>query len=166
MKKTAIFPGTFDPLTLGHIDLINRATQLFDTVTIAIATGVGKIPAFTLEERLSLTQAIFQNYPQVRTTSFSGLLVDFMQENAIQVVIRGIRNLADAEYELQLATINQAMKPDIETVFLPTHPKYAHISSTAVREIAAKGGSLAHLSLFVPPLVVEAFKKTYVPKNY
>lgn len=161
IKKTAIFPGTFDPITLGHVDLIQRSLALFDTVLVAITAGTGKTPAFSLEERLSLIKAIFPNNPNVKAEPFSGLLVDLMQTHHIQVVIRGLRTLADAEYEFQLATMNRSMQPQVETIFLQTDPKYAHISSTVVREIAAKSTieSLDNLSLFVPPPVVQAFKK-------
>ncbi len=161
MNHTAIFPGTFDPLTFGHVDLVHRALQLFDKVIIAMTAGTGKSPAFTATERLSLAQLVFADSPKVQALTFSGLLVDFMQENDIRFVLRGIRTLADVEYEFQLATMNGLMKPGIETVFLQTAPQYAHISSTIVREIAAKSNpkSLGDLSLFVPPPVVEAFVK-------
>jgi len=160
MNKTAIFPGTFDPITHGHIDLVNRATQLFDHVLLAVTAGAGKSPAFSLEERIRLAQEVFADNPHVSIEPLSGLLVDFMQQRNINIVVRGIRALADVQYEFQLATMNQLMKPNLETVFLKPDERFSHISSTIVREIAAKGGenTLGDLTLFVPPIVVAAFQ--------
>lgn len=160
-KNTAVYPGTFDPVTYGHIDLVERASHLFEAIIIAVSAGAGKTPAFSLEQRLALTAQVFAHNPRVKVAPFNGLLVDFMQTNNIQVVLRGLRTLADVQYEFQLATMNQLMKSGIETVFLKTADQYAHISSTIVREIAVKGGeqSLGDLALFVPPVVVEAFAK-------
>lgn len=156
---SAVYPGTFDPVTYGHIDLVTRATQLFDQVILAVTVGAGKSPAFPLEQRLALAAEVFADNSRVEIVPFSGLLVDFMQQRNICVILRGIRTLADLQYEFQLATMNQLMKANIETVFLKTADKYAHISSTIVREIAAKGGdnTLGDLSLFVPATVVAAF---------
>ncbi len=161
LNNTVVYPGTFDPITFGHIDLVERATQLFERVVIAVAAGTGKSPAFTLEQRLALITQVFVHNPRVEVTPFTGLLVDFMRAHDIQIILRGIRTLADVQYEFQLATMNQLMDAKIETVFLKTADQYAHISSTIVREIAAKGDdhSLGDLALFVPPVVVDAFKK-------
>lgn len=162
MKKNAIFPGTFDPITFGHVDLVQRALRLFDHITIAMTTGAGKAPTFPIAQRLSLAEELFTDYSQVKVTAFSGLLVDYMQQQNIQFILRGIRTLADIEYEFQLATMNHQIQPDIETIFLPTAPEFTHISSSIVRDIASKGGQniRQQLALFVPSPVVEAFMKT------
>lgn len=159
-SKIAVYPGTFDPITYGHIDIIERGTQLFDKVIVAVTAGTGKAPALSSEQRITLTQQVFATNPRVEIVPFTGLLVDFMQERDIRFVLRGIRNVADMQHEFQLATMNRIMKPDMETVFLKADERFAHVSSTIVREIAAKTspGSLGDLSLFVPPLVVEALK--------
>lgn len=156
MKKIAVYPGTFDPITHGHISMVKRATCLFDEVIIAIAASVDKSPIFSLEQRVAMTTEIFSSMPQVKVTAFSGLLVNFMTENHAQIVLRGIRTSGDMEYEFQLAVANRYLKPDIETVFLKPDEKFSYISSSIVREIAAMGGDL---TAFVPPPVIEAFKK-------
>jgi pantetheine-phosphate adenylyltransferase len=163
MLKKVIFPGTFDPITYGHVDLIERASRLFDHVVIAIAASVSKTPLFSMEERIAIVQQTFAAHNNISVASFSGLLVDFMHDHNLHYVLRGIRTIADMEYEFQLASMNKAMKPDLEAVFLKPDEKYTHISSTIVREIARMGGDI---SLFVPPAVVHAFKRTHGAQNY
>jgi len=157
MKK-ALYPGTFDPVTLGHIDIIERALHLFDEVTVAIATSESKTPVFTLEERINHIEEIFKDNKKVRAIGFTGLVVDLAKEEDTNVLIRGLRAVSDFEYEFQLANMNRAMSPDIESVFLTPKAKFSFLSSTLVREIASMGGQL---SAFVDPTVEEALKKRF-----
>tara|TARA_B100000029_G_scaffold409623_1_gene411254 strand:- start:224 stop:703 length:480 start_codon:yes stop_codon:yes gene_type:complete len=157
MKK-ALYPGTFDPVTLGHIDIIERALHLFDEVTVAIATSESKTPVFTLEERINHIEEIFKDNKKVRAIGFTGLVVDLAKEENTNVLIRGLRAVSDFEYEFQLANMNRAMSPDIESVFLTPKAKFSFLSSTLVREIASMGGQL---SAFVDPTVEEALKKRF-----
>ena len=157
MKK-ALYPGTFDPVTLGHIDIIERALHLFDEVTVAIATSESKTPVFTLEERINHIEEIFKDNKKVRAIGFTGLVVDLAKEEDTNVLIRGLRAVSDFEYEFQLANMNRAMSPDIESVFLTPKAKFSFLSSTLVREIASMGGQL---SAFVDPTVEEALKRRF-----
>lgn len=157
MKK-ALYPGTFDPITLGHIDIISRALHLFDEVTIAIATSETKTPLFPLEERIRQIELIFKGNEQVRTIGFKGLVVDLAKQEGVNVLIRGLRAVSDFEYEFQLANMNRAMSPDLESVFLTPQAKFSFLSSTLVREIASMGGKL---SAFVDPIVEKALRKRF-----
>ena len=154
----ALYPGTFDPITLGHIDIIERALHLFDEVTVAIATSESKTPIFTLEERINHIEEIFKDNKKVRAIGFTGLVVDLAKEEDTNVLIRGLRAVSDFEYEFQLANMNRAMSPDIESVFLTPKAKFSFLSSTLVREIASMGGQL---SAFVDPIVEQALKKRF-----
>ena len=156
--KTVIFPGTFDPITLGHVDLVQRAAALFDNVVLAIANSEKKQPLFSLEQRISLCQQSFSHLPNVEAQGFSGLLVDFAKANNSQIVLRGTRSIADFEYELQLANMNRALQPGFETVFLNALPELSHISSSLVREIAALGGDVQP---FVPAPVFAALQEKF-----
>ena len=142
MKETAIYPGTFDPITHGHSDLIQRATQLFDHVIVAIAASPAKAPAFTLAERLELARMTLADMPRVEICSFDTLLVEFAKSRDARV-IRGLRAVSDFEYEFQLAGMNRHLAPDIETMFLMPAEQFAYISSSLVREIAALGGDIS-----------------------
>lgn len=157
MKK-ALYPGTFDPITLGHIDIISRALHLFDEVTIAIATSETKTPLFPLEERIRQIELIFKGNKQVRTIVFTGLVVDLAKQEGVNVLIRGLRAVSDFEYEFQLANMNRAMSPDLESIFLIPKAKFSFLSSTLVREIASMGGKL---SAFVDPIVEKALRKRF-----
>jgi len=157
MKK-ALYPGTFDPITLGHIDIINRAVHLFDEVTIAIATSETKTPLFPLEERIRQIELIFQGNKNIRTIGFTGLVVDLAKKEGVNILLRGLRAVSDFEYEFQLANMNRAMSPDLESVFLTPKAKFSFLSSTLVREIASMGGKL---SSFVDPIVEEALRKRF-----
>ena len=157
MKK-ALYPGTFDPVTLGHIDIIYRALHLFDEVTVAIATSESKTPLFSLEERINQIESIFKGNKKVRAIGFTGLVVDLAKEEETNVLLRGLRAVSDFEYEFQLANMNRAMSPDLESVFLTPKAKFSFLSSTLVREIASMGGEL---SAFVDPIVEEALKKRF-----
>ena len=157
MKK-ALYPGSFDPVTLGHIDIIYRALHLFDEVTVAIATSESKTPLFSLEERINQIELIFKGNKKVRVIGFTGLVVDLAKEEETNVLLRGLRAVSDFEYEFQLANMNRAMSPDLESVFLTPKAKFSFLSSTLVREIASMGGEL---SAFVDPIVEEALKKRF-----
>lgn len=155
MKKI-IYPGTFDPITNGHIDLVERAIKLFDQVIIAIAESTKKNTFFSLEKRVQMAQEVFAEYKNIEICSFSGLLVDFAKEKNIFTVLRGLRAISDFEYEFQLAGMNRILEKRIETVFLMPAEEYAFISASMVREIASLNGDV---SKFVPSYVLKEFKK-------
>ena len=154
----ALYPGTFDPVTLGHIDLIERALHLFDEVTVAIATSESKTPLFTLEERIDHIQRIFEGNKRIKVIGFTGLVVDLAKEEESNILIRGLRAVSDFEYELQLANMNRAMSPDLESIFLTPKANLSFLSSTLVREIASMGGEI---SSFVDPVIEEALKERF-----
>lgn len=138
----AVYPGTFDPMTLGHEDVVRRATQLFDRVIVAVAAGHHKKALFTLQERIEMAREVVKGYPQVTVESFSGLLRDFVVERGGKAMVRGLRAVTDFDYEFQLAGMNRSLMPNVETVFLTPSDKYQFISSTFVREIALLGGEV------------------------
>lgn len=138
----AVYPGTFDPITLGHEDMLRRAAQLFDQVIVAVAAGHHKKTLFSLEERIEMAREATQAYPGVQIESFSGLIRDFVVARGAKVMVRGVRGVTDFDYELQLAGMNRSLMPDVETVFMPPNEKYQFISSTLVREIATLGGEV------------------------
>jgi pantetheine-phosphate adenylyltransferase len=148
----AVYPGTFDPMTLGHEDVVRRATQLFDRVIVAVAAGHHKKAMFTLAERIEMAQVVAAPYPQVSVESFAGLLRDFVVARGGKAMVRGLRAVTDVDYEFQLAGMNRSLMPDVETVFLTPSDKYQFISSTFVREIAMLGGEI---DKFVSPSVQE-----------
>lgn len=139
MKK-AIYPGSFDPVTLGHMDIIKRAAGLFDTLVIGVLVNRNKTPYFTLEERIEMLQEVTKEIPNVEITSFEGLLADYCRMNHIDAIIRGVRGTTDFDYELPMAQINQKLYPQSQTVFLAASPVYSYISSSAVKELASFGG--------------------------
>lgn len=139
---TAVYPGSFDPCTNGHLDIIDRIAKLFDRVVVAVLTNSSKNPLFTVDERIELLQKVTKDYPNVEICSFSGLLVDFLREIDANVVIKGIRAVSDFEYEFQMALTNKALYPEMETLFLHTNKEYMFLSSSIVKEIATYGGSL------------------------
>ena len=138
----AVYPGTFDPITLGHEDVVRRATQLFSRVIVAVAAGHHKKALFSLEERIAMAQDAVKGYPQVEVASFSGLMRDFVVARGAKAMVRGLRAVTDFDYEFQLAGMNRSLMPDVETVFLTPSDKYQFISSTFVREIATLGGEV------------------------
>jgi pantetheine-phosphate adenylyltransferase len=148
---TAVYPGTFDPMTLGHADLMRRASQLFDRLILAVAAGHHKRTMFSVDERLDMAKELAREYGNVEVISFSGLLRDFVVENGGKVVVRGLRAVSDFEYEFQMAGMNRQLMPDVETVFLTPSDQYQFVSGTFVREIAMLGGDV---SKFVAPSVL------------
>jgi pantetheine-phosphate adenylyltransferase len=149
-KVIAVYPGTFDPITLGHEDVVRRATQLFDIVIMAVAAGHHKKAMFSLDERIEMARLVVKDYPQVEVQSFSGLLRDFVVSRGAKAMVRGLRAVTDFDYEFQLAGMNRSLMPQVETVFLTPSDKYQFISSTFVREIVSLGGEV---DKFVSPLV-------------
>ena len=160
--RTAIYPGTFDPITNGHLDILIRAKELFDGVTIAIATDSNKIPLFSLDERLDLLIEATKDMSKVRVCVFEGLTVEFARQCGAVAILRGLRALSDFEYEFQLALMNKKIAPDIETIFLMTQSEFSFISSSAIKWAASlKGG----ISDFVPPHVEKALIAKYANRN-
>lgn len=151
MTKIVLYPGTFDPITNGHLDLIERATRLFDKVIVAVANSSGKNPLFDIEQRISLVEKAVADLDNVSVCGFKGLLVDLAKEKNATVLLRGLRAVSDFEYEFQLANMNRQLAPDVESLFLTPSQKYSFISSTLVREVASLGGDV---SRFVPPVVL------------
>ncbi len=151
-----VYPGTFDPITHGHTDLVERAAKLFDKVVVAIAASPSKQPLLPLETRAELAREVLQHQDKVEVIGFSGLLTDFMKENKACAVLRGLRAVSDFEYEFQLANMNRAIYPEFEALFLTPAEKYSFVSSTLIREVAALNGDV---SKFVHPAVAEALKK-------
>jgi pantetheine-phosphate adenylyltransferase len=156
MKSLAIYPGTFDPLTLGHVDLMKRAARLFKRVIIAITARPRKATLFTAEERLAMAKKLASQIPNLEAEVFDGLLVDYVRKKGAGVIIRGLRAFSDFEYEFQMALTNRQLAPDIETLFMMPKDTLSYISSTLVREVAALGGDT---SKFVPDFVQSELKK-------
>lgn len=146
----AVYPGTFDPMTLGHEDIVRRASQLFEKLIVVVAAGHHKKTMFTLEERMDMVRELVKPYPRVEVDSFGGLMRDFVVGRGAKAMVRGLRAVTDFDYEFQLAGMNRSLMPDVETVFLTPGDKYQFISSTFVREIASLGGEI---DKFVSPLV-------------
>lgn len=156
--RVVVYPGTFDPITNGHSDLIERATRLFDRVVVAVADSSRKKPLFDLAARISLVQQVMADNPKVEVVGFDCLLTELMQQQNANIILRGVRGVADFEYELQLAQLNRAMSPNLESVFLPPSEHLSFIASTLVREVSNLGGDV---SQFVHPYVVEALQKKH-----
>jgi len=152
----AIYPGTFDPITNGHIDLIERASKLFDQVVVAVAESPKKKPMLDLKTRVALTREITEPLGNVTVIGFTGLLTELLPKQGANIILRGLRAVSDFEYEFQLAKMNRVLAPDVESMFLTPAEKHSFISSTLVREIAALGGDVSH---FVPPHVALALKE-------
>lgn len=152
----AIYPGTFDPITRGHEDLVRRASRLFDQVVVAVAVSSSKKPCFTLEERVEMAQKVLSDCSNVKILSFSGLLMNFLQQQNARIILRGLRAASDFEYEFQMAGMNRGMYPDVETLFMTPSEQYMFISATIVREIASLGGNA---DAFVHPLVAQRLRE-------
>jgi pantetheine-phosphate adenylyltransferase len=156
MKRSAVYPGTFDPITNGHQDLVRRAASVFERVIVAIASNPNKAPMFPLEQRVELARQVLGDIPGVEVMGYSGLTVDFARKHDVQVVVRGLRAVSDFEFEFQLANMSRHLMRDLETVFLTPQEQFTFISSTLVREIAVLGGDVKE---FVHPVVAAALKK-------
>jgi len=158
LSHTVVYPGTFDPVTNGHIDLIERAAKLFEKVVVAVATSEKKAPLFDVKKRVALARECLGHVPAAEVVPFHGLLIDFVASQGSHCVLRGLRAVADFEYEFQLANMNRAMQPEFESVFLTPSAELSYISSSLVREIAGLGGDV---SGFVPPPVVAALSERF-----
>lgn len=152
----AVYPGSFDPLTYGHLDLIKRAAQIFEQVIIVVGDNPQKKPVFPLEKRIELVKVAIKDFPNVCVDKFSGLIIDYVKNKKIKIVIRGLRAISDFEYEFQMALTNRKMDPEIETIFMMPDESYSYLSSKLIKEIASLGGDV---SQFVPPFVERELKK-------
>ena len=152
----AVYPGSFDPVTFGHLDIITRAAKVVDELIIGVLVNQKKTPLFTMEERLQLLQEVTKDFQNVTVKAFEGLTVEFAKQNHARLIIRGLRAVTDFEYEMQLAQINHSVDNEIDTMFFTTSLEYAYLSSTTVKEVAAFGGDI---SAFVPPYVEEKIRE-------
>ncbi len=158
MRHTAVYPGSFDPVTNGHLDVMGRAARLFDRVIVAVARNDQKSALFTPDERIALLRQSIHGQPHIEVVSFDGLLIDFARQEKAAVVIRGLRAVTDFEYEFQMALINRKLNPELETLFLTSREEYTYLSSRLVKEIARYGGEIHH---FLPPHVAAALREKF-----
>lgn len=156
--RLAIYPGTFDPVTNGHLDIIERGAQLFDRLTVAVTNNLSKNPVFTTQERMDMIRSVTANLPNVEVDSFSGLLVDYAGSRGACALLRGLRAISDFEYEFQMALVNRKLSHGIVTVFLMAHEKYTYLNSTIVKEVAKLGGDV---DSFIQPLVKERLRQKF-----
>jgi len=154
----AVCPGSFDPVTNGHLDIIQRGSKIFDEVIVSVLVNGSKKPLFSIEERVALLKEVTKDLPNVRVESFQGLLIDYMKSKNAKAIIKGLRAVSDFEYEMQMASINRLMEDEIETFFMMTNNQYSYLSSSIVKEIAKYN---ADVSAIVPPAVEEALKKKF-----
>ncbi|BFH64027.1 pantetheine-phosphate adenylyltransferase [Paenibacillus azoreducens] len=157
-KRVAVYPGSFDPVTMGHLDIIQRAARQFDVLIVAVLINRSKQPLFTIEERMELIRQVTSHLPNVEVDSFQDLTANYVRIRNAQAIVRGVRSVTDFEYELQIASTNHKLNPDAETVFMMTNPKYSYLSSSIVKEIAAYEGDVKDL---VPPEVEKAIRLKY-----
>ena len=160
MKK-AVYSGSFDPITFGHLDIIKRSAKIMDEVVINVLNNSAKNPLFSIEERVSMIKELTKDIPGVTVTSYDGLLIDFMEQIGATIIIRGLRAVTDFEYELQIAQVNHVQKPSIETLFMTTSLQYSYLSSSVVKECASHGGDI---SKFVPEEIIEKVYSKYKDK--
>jgi len=158
MGSRAMYPGTFDPFTNGHNDLVRRACRIFEHVVVSVASNPGKTPLFSLEQRVDFARRVLADVPNVEITGYSGLTVDFARQHGLNVIVRGLRAVSDFEFEFQLATMNRHLNGEVETVFLTPTEQFNFISSTLIREVASFGGNVCE---FVHPLVAEALQERF-----
>ena len=156
--KTGIYPGSFDPVTLGHFDIIERSSKIFDRLIVGVLQNSSKSPLFSTEERVNMLKDVTSHFPNVEVQSFAGLLIDFVRSNDANVIVRGLRAITDFEYELQLAQMNRVIAPEIDTLFLTTNLKYAYLSSSMAKEVAMYGGDI---SSFLSPEIAEKVREKY-----
>lgn len=156
--KTAIYPGSFDPVTLGHYDIIERSSKIFDKLIVGVLNNSAKSPLFSVEERVNMLKDVTSHFSNVEVQSFAGLLIDFVRSNDANVIVRGLRAITDFEYELQLAQMNRVIAPEIDTLFLTTNLKYAYLSSSMAKEVAMYGGDI---SSFLSPEIAEKVREKY-----
>ncbi|GGF68008.1 phosphopantetheine adenylyltransferase [Paenibacillus albidus] len=161
-ERVAIYPGTFDPVTMGHMDIIRRAAKQFDRLIVAVLNNLSKNPLFSVEERTDLLRQVTADIPNVEIDSFRDLLANYVRQKNAQVIVRGIRTITDFDYELQIASINHKLNPDAETIFMMTNPKYSYLSSSVVKELAHFGGDMMDL---VTPEVEQAMKLKFNRMN-
>jgi len=157
-SRHCIYPGTFDPITYGHLDVLSRAAKLFDRVTVAVAESAGKSPLFTAAERTEMVRPNLAHLPNVTITTFSGLLVEFCMAQKADAIIRGLRALSDFEFEFNMALMNRHLQPQVETLFVMPNEQFSYTSSTLVKQVAKFGGDVTH---FVPPNVAAALKAAF-----
>jgi pantetheine-phosphate adenylyltransferase len=162
MEQRAIYPGSFDPITNGHVDIIQRGAKLFPHIIVAVLENPKKAPLFPIEERIQMIQEIFKNQPQIEVRGFHGLLVEFAKEHDARIVIRGLRAVSDFEYEFQMALMNQKLNPGIETFFMMPSTKYTFLSSNLVKEVFALGGCIRDL---VHPVVEQKLREKFHPDS-
>lgn len=160
--KTAIYPGSFDPVTLGHYDIIERSSKIFDRLIVGVLNNSAKSPLFSVEERVKMLKDVTKGLPNVEVMAFDGLLIDFARAKEAQVIVRGLRAVTDFEYELQMAQTNRVLAKDVDTMFLTTSLEYAYLSSTTVKEAAYFG---ADISKFAPEYVVEKVREKFAQKG-
>jgi pantetheine-phosphate adenylyltransferase len=157
-KRIAVYPGTFDPITNGHISIISRALKIFDQVTVAILNNPNKVPLFSLEERLAMIKQVVKGMPNVEMDSYHGLLVDYVISKKANIILRGLRAMSDFEYEFQMALMNRKLNREVQSVFLMTDYKWFYISSTIIKEAASLNGDVSGL---VPPVVCRRLKEKF-----
>lgn len=160
--RRAVYPGSFDPVTYGHLDIITRASEQFDELIVGVLRNSSKTPLFSVNERVKILKEVTKNLGNVRIESFEGLSVNFVRDCGAKVIVRGLRAITDFEFELQMAQTNRIMAPDIDTMFFVTGLEYAYLSSTTVKEVASFGGDLER---FVPPYVLEEIRRKIGEKN-
>ena len=158
MVQTAVYPGSFDPISLGHLDIIERASKIFDKIIVAVLINPDKTGFFPIEERIEMIQLVTSHLPNVEVRGFSGLTVNFLKEVGARVIIRGLRVISDFDFELQMANANRAMEPEIETLMMMTSPDYSYLSSSLVRQVMHFGGKLEG---FVPGPIIDRLKENY-----
>ena len=156
--RTAIYPGRFDPVTYGHIDIIKRSAKMVDKLIIGVLSNSSKTPLFSVEERVNMLKEVTKDIPNVEVTSFAGLLIDFADACNAKIIVRGLRAVTDFEYELAMSQTNRVAAPDIDTIFLNTSLKYAYLSSSIVKEMAMYGGDI---SKFVPESIIDIVRERY-----